>query len=232
MKMKIKGIIVGFLILIAFFSCVTEEVMTFEPLGCVYFANATDTSRFTFGTLENPNVESAIFTIPVIIAGASADRDREFFAETLKEAKNAQTKYEIIRPSILKAHKDTGYIEIRLWKTPNLDVVRDTITIVLKGSSDLIADMISNSTRCVTFYNKVERPTWWDVTNVERYYLGRFHELKMEILQIVLGSMDNPRLDTYAWTFNQTILNKYCEDNDIKYPGTDEPLRFIGEYYL
>ena len=229
--MKIKGIIAGFLILAAFFSCETEKVMTFESNACVYFANATDTSRFTFGTLDNPTVESAIFTVPVIIAGPTVDRDREFFAETLKEAKNAQTKYEILRPSILKAHKDTGYVEIRLWQTPNLDIARDTISIVLKGSSDLIADMVRNSTHCITFYNKIDKPGWWTVSH-ENNYLGRFHELKMDILRIVLGSIDDPRSDTNAWPFYQVALNKYCEDNNIKYPGTDEPLRFIGENYL
>ena len=228
--MKLKGVIAGFLILTVFFSCETEKV---APIGeaCVYFANARDTSRFTFGTLDDPTVESAIFTIPVIIAGATADHDREFFAETLREAKNTQTKYEIIRPSILKAHKDTGYIEIKLWRTPNLDTKRDTITIVLKGSSDLIADMEQNSTRCVTFYNKIDKPTWWTTTH-ERYSLGRFHEIKMEILWIVIGSIDNPTSDSAAWNYRQIILNRYCEENDIKYPGTDEPVRFIGEYYL
>ena len=227
--MKIKGIIAGFLILTTFFSCETEKVMTFEPLTCVYFANATDTSRFSFGTAVDLNAESAIFTIPVNIIGSATNRDREFFVETLEGAKDAQTRYEIIQPSLLKANRDTAYIEIRVWKTPNLEIDRDAITIVLKGSNDLIADMENNSSRCVTFYGKIDRPSWWTVANETTHY-GRFHEIKMKILNIVLGSMDNPRSDTVAWPYYKTILNFYCEENDIRYPDTNEPVRFMTGY--
>ena len=237
MKTTIKGIIATFSISALLLACDQEKVMTWEPTDCVYFANPTDTSRFSFVTLPDPAVESAIFTVPVTLAGRPVGHDREFYAEVLKNARNSQTKYEIIQPSILKTNESVANIEIKLWRTPNLDISRDTITIVLKGSNDLIANMAyysknkenMASTRCITFYNGIDKPDWWNATN-EAAYFGKYHEIKMQILKIVLGSMDNPRADSAGWYYYRALLNKYCEDNDIRYPEDDTEVRFLPGY--
>ena len=211
--------------LAALAACNKEKVMTFDPTDCVYFATPADTSRFSFALLENPEAESALFTISVDLAGAPAGRDRIFHADVLKNATNSATKYEIIEPSVIAANETTGTIEIRVWRTPNLDAARDTITIVLKGSADLIADYVGHSTRCVTFYNKIDRPEWWYETNY-----GNYHEIKMQVLQEVLGSMDDPYTDRFGWYYYQAILNDYCDRNNLTYPGTELPVRFARGY--
>lgn|GEM_PF-1154039 len=238
MKTTIKGILTALSVATLLSACQTEKVMTWEPTDCVYFVNSTDISRFGFATLPDPTVESAIFTVEVNLAGNLVGHDRVFYVEVLKNAGHSQTRYEIIQPSILKANESTANIEIRLWRTPNLDTDRDTITIKLKGSNDLIADMalynrnMENvaSTRHITFYNGIERPSWWGTDAMSEFYFGRYHVIKMQILQIVLGSMENPRADTVAWNLYRLLLNNYCEEHDIRYPDDGTEVRFLPGY--
>ena len=239
MKANIKGFIVGLSVLAFLSACEAEKVKLYDPAtDGIYFAKIgenenemfEDTTRFAFGALPNPHVESAICTITAHLAGALADHDREFFVDIFKGPGNPATKCEVIQPSILKAGKNTADIEIRVWRTPNLDT-RDTITVKLKSSPDLTAELDGMLTRCITLYNKVDKPSWWGDWEVQTR-IGRFHEIKMEILNLVLGSIENPLNPAAEWTFRQAVLNKYCEDNDIKYPGTDEQVSFLGENYI
>ena len=227
MKNNIKGILAGLLVSITISGCNTEKVMTFEPNDCVYFAIPTDTSRFSFAMLENPSVGTHIFTIDVDLAGSPTPEKREFYVDVIDDVRNSQTKYEIVQPSILEAGGTTGTIEIKVWRTENLSVERDTITVRLKGSGDLIAEFEYNSTRCITFYDRIDKPDWWSY--VHDYYLGQYHDIKMQILQIVTGSMDDPLSSSLA-TLYMTFLNKYCEENNVKYPGTDNDVRFAYGY--
>lgn len=231
MKNTIKVIAAGCIALALLCSCRTEKVMTFEPVDCVFFQNVgttEDTLRFAFGLLPDPTVESAVFTAEVNIAGTSAPRDREFYVDVLKDAGNPQTRYEIITPSVLKAGETVAGVEIRLWRTPNLDTTRDTVTVVLRGSADLIADLSDNTTRCITFYNPIDMPSWWTKNAT---HLGRYHEIKLQVLQIVLGSMEDPVSDdAYAWAYYQVILNDYCADNDVRYPDDNKEVRFANGY--
>ena len=233
MKM-IKKIIVILPLLVLLFACRKEKVQPFDTsMNGVYFEflnNTTDTVRFSFATLPNPIVEYAIFTLPARLAGAIAAADRIFYVETLNAPKSSETRYEIIQPSILKAGETIADIEIRVWKTPNLAIARDTITVVLKGSSDLVSEFARNSARCITFYSGIDRPSWW-TQNVENVLMGQYHQIKMELLQIVLGSMDNPTTIRATWDFfYQPELNRYCIEHDIMYPGTNDPVRFQPGY--
>lgn len=238
MKTNIKGLITVLSAMAVLFACETETAELYKPeTDGMYFTKllvgvdemVDDTTRLAFGNLPDPTVESAIFTVPVLLMGSVADYDREFHVETMKEANNSGTRYEIIQPSILKAGATEADIEIKLWKTENLSV-RDTIIIQLVDSPDLRVMMKDFSTRCITFYKGYDRPEWWTDSYTE-YNLGGFHEIKMEILFEVLGSTDNPCSDTNRWKFYQLVLNDYCKDNDIRDPDTGEIVTFLGTYY-
>ncbi len=229
MKTYIKTMALGLLAPALFAACQKEKVMTFEPTDCVYFKNPTDTSRFTFALLDDPQVESAVFTVAVDLAGSPAAHDRTFHAEVIEDARNPQTRYEILGPSLLRAGESTGTVEVRVWRTENLETARDTITIALKGSPELIAEFAHHSTRCITFYNRIDKPAWWNFI-IEYITMGKFHEIKMQILNKVLGSMDDPTVDGNAWPYYKLMLNRYCEENDVRYPENDKPVRFQAGY--
>lgn len=231
MKTNIKGLIAGFSLLAVLCACEKEKATTYGPKDCVYFyhdGTSADTAKFAFAMLANSDVESAVFSTEVRLFGVAVDYDRKFDMEVVHGARNPQTKFEIIRPALVKAGETTGYAEIRVWKTANLDTKRDTVTIGLVPTGDLLANFVEHSTRTITFYNGIDRPKWWTVSYES--YMGRFHEKKMEILKIVLGSMDDPRTDVYRWAYSQMLLNEYCELHDIKYPGTENPMRFANGY--
>jgi len=227
----IKKFLVIFSAMSLLIACEAEQVMLFDPaMDGVQFESPADTSRFTFAMLPDPNVESTIFTVPVLLAGRIANHDRRFYVDILEGARHPGTRYEIIQPSILKAGEHIANIEIRVWRTPNLDEENDMITIALRGSSELVSKFALHSTHTPTFGTRFERPIWWSDSNA-RTTFGRWHSLKLEVLLRVLGSIEDPTLGAGAgaWPFRQRILNDYLEYHDIRYPDTGEPMRFIGD---
>ncbi|MCL2562023.1 MAG: DUF4843 domain-containing protein [Rikenellaceae bacterium] len=242
MKTNIKGFIIVLSVLALIFGCENEKVPLYDSaIDGVYFGTTNaaspivvinnDTSRFAFGALPNPNVESHIFTIPVSLMGTIADHDREFRIEIYKEPTNPGTRYEIIQPSVLKAGATSAVAEIRVWKTSNLMSQRDVITLRLVGTKDLTAIKAGFMTHCFTIYGGFDRPEWWTDSVIDNT-MGRFHEIKMEIMLIVLGSTNNPLTPSNQQPVNLRALNDYCEENNIKYPGTDELVRFVGERFI
>lgn len=215
MKTNMKGFIAVLSAAVALMACEKQEVMIFKPADCIYFKNPTTILATSFGYM-NDDVESAIFTAEAFLAGSTADHDRQFSVEVVKEAGNSETRYEIVDPTVLKAGENVANVEIKVWKTANLATARDTIAIRLKPSETLIADMSENSTRYVTFYNKIEKPSWWTGLFISMQ-MGRYHDIKVKVLYWVLGSINDPRSN---WVVNQQLLNNYCKINDIRYPDT------------
>ena len=223
MKTNIKTVLAVLMVSAALASCSKEEVGTINSPDCVYFKNA-GISAFSFGFLDDETVESSIFTVQAELAGNAVDYDREFDVEVVKEANDSRTRYEIVRPSVLKAGENTAIVNIKLWQSPNLDIERDTIAVKLVGSSSLIATMEENSTRYITFYSKIDRPGWWGYDFFTQVLLGRYHEIKVKILYLVLGTTEDPR--TTSWADNQLKLNNYCKQNDVRYPDTGTKVLF------
>lgn len=244
MKTYIKGFLAGICTLAFLAACDTEKKPVFDTgLDGLFFGSINsnngavefqvDTTRLAFGMLPDPSVESSVFTVPTYLIGAMAGYDREVNVEVLREPRNSGTRYEIVRPLLLKAGETSANIDIRIWRTDNLMVERDTIVIGLKDSKDLVMKVKDDFlSRCITIYGGFDRPTWWNEQYVNEV-IGRFHEIKMEILLEVLGSTNNPFAPSAnQWWFNQIVLNAYCEDNNITYPGTSEIVSFLGENFL
>lgn len=237
MKTHIRKLLFAIPVAALLVACETEKATLYDTAqDGMYFSKKTvsyelvdDTVRMAFGSLPDPYVESAVFPVPVILMGSVADVDREFDVEVLKDKTNPGTRYEIVRPLVLKAGEIRANIDIRLWRTENLSV-RDTITLKLVPTADLVVKMADFSTRCITFYRGFDRPDWWTDSYID-YDIGRFHEIKMEILMTILGSIGDPLADYSAWNFYKIVLNQYCIDNDIRYPDTGELVNFNGENY-
>lgn len=247
MKTNITGFIACFILLAALTACETADTQKYDKsTDGVFFGTYTadtdytgfllyDTTRLSFGNLPDPTVESHVFEFPYVqLMGMIADHDRAFNMEMAKGPTNPATRFEIV-PSVMKAGEHTASFSVKLYNTENLSV-RDTVTIQFADAPELIAlptlmPTMFKPTHTFILYNGVDRPAWWIDWYVTEY-LGRYDELKLQILQTVLGSTDDPTADTAKWPLIQAVLNQYCEDNDIKYPGTDEDLWFIGENYL
>lgn len=249
MKTNIKGIIACLPLLALFVACETQQTPSYDKatdgvLFGVYddaisnnfdSPSVGDTTRLSFGSLPDPTVESHVFEFPYIqLQGAIADHDREINVEVAKGPVNPATRFEIV-PTVMKAGEYTANLAVRVYNTDNLSE-RDTVTVQLADAPELRALpkfwAALNPTHTFILYKGVDQPAWWTEYYID-YYIGRYDDLKMQILMTVVGSTEDPvNTDSAKWPLLQAVLNKYCEDNDIKYPGTDEDLRFIGEYYL
>lgn len=186
-------------------SCSKDELMSWDNRGAVRFEN-TDTLRYTFAYMQNPT--SDIVEFPLILSGFVTNTDRSINIRVVSEARNPQTKYEIM-PAVLEAGQDTAYLKVKIYCTENLITERDTLTFEVFDSNDLLAGDKDYRIHSLTIYNRIERPTWWD-TNVEGY-MGSFEETKMVIFQELFKTTD-------YYPFNTDILMElYPEDFMIEY---------------
>lgn len=203
MNIKIKHVL-AYLVLdcVMLVGCQKDELMMWDNRGAIRFEN-TDTLRFTFAYMENP--ESDIVSFPMILSGYVTDYDRHVNVQVVSEARDAQTRYEILS-STLEAGQDTAYLQVRVYCTANLQERRDTITFAIVDSEDLLAgdkDMLIHS---LTLYNRIEQPEWWNAD-----YFGEFQEVKMEIVNEVFGTTEYFPFDT------NMLMEQYPDNFMVEY---------------
>lgn len=202
--------IIALITLFSMAACQKDEIMTWNNRGAICF-ETTDTLRFTFAYMENP--ESAVVEFPMLLSGYVSDKAREVNVQVISPARNPESRYEIIS-SCLEAGCDTAYLRVRVYCTPNLLQQRDTITFGIRDSEDLLAGDKARLTHSLTIYNRIEQPSWWDKVSLgssPQDYLGTFTETKMQILYELFGTTDY-----YPFDFDK-LMELYPDDFSIEY---------------
>ncbi|MBD8487749.1 DUF4843 domain-containing protein [Echinicola sp. CAU 1574] len=199
-----KSILNIFLLLtvVLCWSCVEDELNTFQNEDSIYFPMSTE------GTSQNPNMDSlfysvglvpttftdSLISIPVKVLGRVADEDRSFTVE-LGQGTTAQegTDFEFVNEHVIPAGEVSATIDIRLIKTE--EIAEDTVVIKLK----LLADehFKSEMTTYVDRYGQeqlshvgldiylsgvLQQPEDWFEP-----YLGKFSSKKFFLMVDVLG---------------------------------------------
>lgn len=220
----IKFIIPAALLLSA---CQKEKTPLYSNKGAVWFqvyndypaaftGNRGDTTRISFAVMS-ASATDTVLEIPVALTGNLADKDRSIQVKVAKNPVNASSKYELL-PSVIPANGTGGTARIKIFKTANLDVKQDTITLQLEESTDLTTGYVAHLKHCVIFSNLLERPSWWD-DNLGVNYLGRYNEDKLRILFEVLGSLNAPYDPNVSsvWRYNKYLLDQYILANTPVY---------------
>lgn len=229
---KILSICFALLIFAASFVGCKDEIEPWSAKSLVWFTDTTYVN-YTFAVAAEGTTE-AVVQLPVTYAGKLSTTDRTINVECCGAPRNSLTRYQI-ETSTVGADQTSGTVNIRVFKTSNLDNERDTIRFRLTSSEDFDTGFASNLEKTIIVYNRLVCPDWWGKRIA--YYLGYYSEEKYQIIYTVCGSLNpftvagdemfeyddyyNEYVIIYAqqYRINYIIykLNQYCEDNNLTY---------------
>lgn len=211
-------------------SCSKEEVDVWKDTGRVWFTSS-DTLNFTFA--QHADVTSYVLQLPISLAGKKASVDRTVNVTVSSPARNSQTKFEIENPVIIPKDSTSGNLNVKVYKTDNLDTANDTISFTIGASPDLEAGLQNYLTKTITLTNHYTKPIWWKL--FATYEIGRYTEKKVAIIDLVVG-LSNIKGGPYDgkdgtnWVIWLYKLRKYVTDNGPLYDYDGKEIRFASGY--
>ena len=216
---------IGFIIIMMFLigACSKSEIETWDAKPRAWFYMADDTTLLLFSSMPEETSES-IVKIPITMAGKVADVDRNVLVKDLGGSSfNPGSKYEIIS-AIIPAGKKKGEMQVKVYKTENLNTANDTLSFEIVSSDEFEAGLEDYLHNAIIVSNSWFKPSWWNWEAESR--LGYYSEKKLEIIYTVLGSEEV--FDSgYGWRSDEVSvavykLNRYCIDNNVKYHPDDK----------
>lgn len=207
-----------------FVGCGNSEIESWNS-SMVWF---TDT-LINFTNMAQPEVPiggKLQIPVPLTVASDLVNSDRTVTIEMLRKPADSRTQVVVPTSATIRAGKwaDTLYVE--LTNSAHLDEVYDTIAIRVLPSSDFQPGLKAYQTATICLHNGYVKPTWWD-SDAERS-IGYFSQLKMQVIEAVMGEIIDPRTEKDYWSssdlelqYNIFRFNDYVEQNDLRYPDTD-----------
>ena len=123
---------IGFLLIMT--ACSKSEIDTWDARPRVWFTNSNDTTLFSFYTQPEGTTESVV-EVPISMAGRVADEDRTVTVKDLGSSPfNPGSRYEIVS-AVIPAGEVTGMLQVKVYKTENLEEANDTLNFEICGSS-------------------------------------------------------------------------------------------------
>lgn len=212
-------------------SCSKEEVSIWTDKGRVWFSSS-DTLRFTFA--QHEGVDSYVIKLPLTIAGNTAGNDRAFNVSVSSAARNSNTKYEIQTPTVIQKDSTSGYLNVLVYKTTNLETASDTVTFKLIDSDQLVTGLDAQLEKTIVISSHYVKPDWWG--RYTEWELGRYTEKKIAIVDMLIG-LENIKGGPYDgldgendWTIWEYKLRKYIKDNGPLYDDDGMEIRFEYGY--
>ena len=218
-----KTIIYSLLLILFLVACSKSEIALWKAKSSVWFTNPEDTLIFTFYS-QPTDVTEYVLELPVSMAGEISEIDRNLVIKDLGGLYQ-DTHYEIIS-AMVPAGGIGGSLNIKIFKTANLDIANDTISFELCSSElfdlGLTSDYMINT---IVISNLLAKPTWWN--RDAESYLGYYSDKKMEIIYAYPGAFELFNGENYNWYDDEIIvmiykLNRYTKENNIKYHPDDE----------
>lgn len=207
-----------------FVGCGNSEIESWNS-SMVWF---TDT-LIDFTNMAQPDVPmGGTLKVPVSMTIASdvANSDRTVAIELVRKPSDNRTQIEVPTTATIHAGKLTDTLYVDLINSAHLDVVYDTIAIRILPSSDFQPGLKAYQTASICLHNGYMKPKWW-VSDTDRR-LGYFTQLKMKVIEAVMGGIIDPRGDKDGWysddlelQYNIYRFNDYVEQNDIRYSNDD-----------
>lgn len=207
-----------------FVGCGNSEIESWNS-SMVWF---TDT-LIDFTNMAQPDVPmggTLKIPVPMTIASDVSNSDRTVAIELVRKPSDNRTQVEVPTTAMVRAGKLTDTLYVDLTNSAHLDVVYDTIAIRVLPSSDFQPGLKAYQTATICLHNGYMKPKWW-VSDTDRR-LGYFTQLKMKVIEAVMGGIIDPRGDKDGWysddlelQYNIYRFNDYVEQNDIRYPDDD-----------
>ena len=220
------------LLFTAIFSGCKEDVPTLfaEPDG-IYFSAPADSMTYTFA--KYPSRVSDTIKVPVTVLGKPAEKDRAISVEKVSEAGiNAieGVHYKLLQPYTLPAGKVATSLPIVVYKTADIDSLRISFKLQLKGNENFISGISAKTSLKINVGYLQKPPTWGEYTGIQwAGYSTNFGTWTRTKYKVILDALYDPISDTTVTEFPYsrfsapTIYPQYLQlvRNYIrtKYPG-------------
>lgn len=188
----------------------------------------TDT-LIDFTNMSQPNVPmggTLKIPVPLTIASDVSSSDRLVSVDLEKKPTDNRTQIEVPTTVTIRGGKMKDTLYVDLVNSVHLDDVYDTISVRILPSADFQPGLKAYQKVTICLHNGYVKPTWWD-SDADRK-LGYFSQLKMKVIEAVMGEIKDPRDDKDGWysddlglQYNIFLFNDYVEQNDVRYPNTD-----------
>lgn len=152
---------IGFLLIMT--ACSKSEIDTWDARPRVWFTNSNDTTLFSFYTQPEGTTESVV-EVPISMAGRVADEDRTVTVKDLGSSPfNPGSRYEIVS-AVIPAGEVTGTLQVKVYKTENLEEASDTLNFEIYGSEVFEVGLSDYLHHAIIISSSLAKPSWWDST--------------------------------------------------------------------
>ncbi|MCD0490665.1 DUF4843 domain-containing protein [Pedobacter sp. MC2016-14] len=177
-----------------------KEIIAYVDDPRLYFyeeeataAKSIITSR-SFSFAGQPGtVTQQIIPVQVKIMGENSNKDRSFSAEAVPGLTNATqgTDYRILGGTIA-ANKNTGTLNVIVYRIPGLDKITKTLVLKISNSGDFKPATLENSIFTINWNEALIKPANWDTFPGLASYFGVYSMVKWKFIIETLGITSFP----------------------------------------
>lgn len=201
-------------------SCEKKDITAFKAEEAVNFID-TNVVAYEYSFLGNPSSEY-VFELPVRVIGNSADHDRTFKAEAVKDSATSapDNLYEILGGTV-KAGEFRGMLRVKLKNAPQLATSKVSLRVKLTSSDDFNMGNRESSTFIVRWTEQIVVPSW----SFFRYYFttaGSTQAYKLIVQTTGLKTLTNAEHRALTATAVQamgTVFGDYVKQWNLDHPN-------------
>lgn len=184
-----KFIIILFIV-IGFFSCNEDNLLTYESDNYLSFAKNSEKDSIEVSFFFHPGAEKITIPVGVELTGNLLESAADFSVAIDSEVSTA-SENDFTLPDVLnfKAGQVKDTFDLIINKSEKLKDSLFLLVLKIVPNSNFKVGVTEQSVLKVYFTSKVSQPTWW-VAEVENLYLGEFSAEKYNLFFEVTGQSD------------------------------------------
>lgn len=215
-------------------ACGVNEVPSWDSQGSA-FAEFSSGPELVYSFAGSPAaVTEAAVDIPLTLHLDPTARDRAIWLELADGPDNEATKFDFPAEIPILRGETSAVVHLTLYRTPNLAVEADALTLRIIDSPTVRAGIPASRTCRVVVTDRFVQPDWWG-DEYDDYYnpVGPCNDVKLRLWFETFGNFDDPRHGGRAWTgadavialslINKASMEKYGKPFHELQP-TDVPL--------
>lgn len=188
-------------------ACTVNEVPSWDSETSAY-AEFSSASELVYSFAGSPaEVTEAAVEIPLTLHLDPAARDRAIWLELADGPDNEATRFDFPAEIPVLRGETSAVVHLTLYRTPNLAVETDALTLRIIDSPTVRAGIPASRTCRVVVTDRFVQPDWWG-DEYDDYYnpVGPCNDVKLRLWFETFGNFDDPRHGGRAWTGADAVI--------------------------
>lgn len=161
--------------------CKKDAIQSFELHPGVYIykdskIKTKDSTLYSFAIKDESVLYDTVF-VPLRITGEAAVSDRTVNYESINDSTTASQENYTLLPSVIKAGMYTGYLPVKVIKTPQLDTKEMKLWIRIIPSADFVTGPANQLSYLIRINNFLSKPSSWN-----EQYFGTYSQVKYGLI--------------------------------------------------